>query len=77
MQINSSSIRLPSPPSHRRGQVVDTLSHRVVRTIGSDDAGQNRFLSVAVCGDDPKVDKQMELARNNSKSNKVSYEVAF
>jgi len=52
-------------------KIVDTTSHRVVRTIGGGDASQNRFLSIAVCGVDAKLDKQMELARNNSKSNKA------
>ncbi|GMH47899.1 hypothetical protein TL16_g00176 [Triparma laevis f. inornata] len=52
-------------------KVIDTMTHRLVRTLGSADASQTRFLNILVCNVDAKLDKQMMLARDNSKSNKA------
>ncbi|GMH53752.1 hypothetical protein TrST_g8075 [Triparma strigata] len=52
-------------------KVIDTLTHRLVRTLGPADASQTRFMDLIVCPVDAKLDKQMLLARDNSKSNKA------
>jgi peptidylprolyl isomerase domain and WD repeat-containing protein 1 len=54
-------------------KVVDVESHRVVRIIGSGDAGQNRFLNFCVCDVDSKVDKQMALARTGQTGKAIDH----
>ena len=44
-------------------KVIDTQTHKCVKIIGKEDASLQRFITVALCTGEAKVDKQMELAR--------------
>ena len=44
-------------------KVIDTNTHKCIKIVGKEDASLQRFISVALCFGEAKVDKQMELAR--------------
>jgi peptidylprolyl isomerase domain and WD repeat-containing protein 1 len=44
-------------------KVIDWQRNKLVKIIGKSDASQLRFVSVCLCWGDPKINRQMQLAR--------------
>ena len=57
-------------------KVIDTVNHRVVRTIGGGDMVGTRFTGVVCLGADPRIDQQMKLARGGGGGEAIDHSEA-
>jgi len=57
-------------------KVIDWQRDKLLKIIGKSDASQLRFISVCLCWGDPKINKQMQLARGVAALSSASKEKA-